>query len=98
MNYDIGNSASLGFDPVAELDSYGASSDIHIKDRVCGGCSVVLGEGDANFDCFFGRLMEFDCSGPSIMRAYRDDVSLWWHQLNVQGVRGTIYLRILKSQ
>ena len=31
VNYDIGNSASLGFDPVVELDFYGDQiSDIHI--------------------------------------------------------------------
>ncbi|MCW9030134.1 MAG: sugar phosphate isomerase/epimerase, partial [Gammaproteobacteria bacterium] len=35
VNYDIGNSASLGFDPVEELNAYGDRiSDIHIKDRV----------------------------------------------------------------
>jgi L-ribulose-5-phosphate 3-epimerase len=74
VNYDIGNSASLGFDPVAELDSYGdLISDIHIKDRILGGNSVVLGEGNADFDRFFDKLAEFDYSGPFIMQAYRDD-------------------------
>ena len=85
MNYDIGNSASLGFDPVAELDSYGDHiSDIHIKDRIRGGGPVVLGEGAVNFDRFFSKLREFDYSGPFIMQAYRDDegVSVFKKQLD----------------
>ncbi len=85
VNYDIGNSASLGFDPVAELDSYGdLISDIHIKDRVLGGGSVVLGQGDANFDRFFDKLTAFDYSGPFIMQAYRDDegISVFKKQLD----------------
>ena len=85
VNYDIGNSASLGFDPVAELDSYGdLISDIHIKDRVLGGGSVFLGQGDADFDRFFYKLTEFDYSGPFILQAYRDDegVSVFKKQLD----------------
>ena len=74
VNYDIGNSASLGYDPVAELDAYGDRiSDIHIKDRVRGGGSVFLGKGSADFDRFFKKLREFDYSGPFIFQAYRDD-------------------------
>lgn len=74
VNYDIGNSASLGFDPVEELDAYGHRiSDIHIKDRTLGGGSVVLGQGNADFDRFFTKLKEFDYQGPFIMQAYRDE-------------------------
>ena len=54
VNYDIGNSAALGYDPIEELDSYGDKiSDIHIKDRTLNGGPVVLGEGDADFEKFF---------------------------------------------
>lgn len=74
VNYDIGNSASLGYDPAEELDAYGDRiSDIHIKDRKLHGGSVVLGEGDSDFDRFFGKLCEFNYRGPFIMQAYRDD-------------------------
>ena len=46
VNYDIGNSAALGYDPVEELAAYGHRiTDIHIKDRVRNGGSVVLGGG-----------------------------------------------------
>ncbi len=74
VNYDIGNSAALGFNPVEELEAYGDRiTDIHIKDRVLGGGPVTLGEGDADFQCFFQKLKEFDYRGPFIMQAYRDD-------------------------
>ena len=74
VNYDIGNSASLGYDPIEELDAYGSRiTDIHIKDRLLGGGPVTLGEGNANFDLFFNKLKEFGYQGPFIMQAYRDE-------------------------
>ena len=77
VNYDIGNSASLGFDPVEELEAYGTKiTDIHIKDRICDGGPVVLGTGNADFSIFFKKLKEFNYTGPFIMQAYRDDEGL----------------------
>jgi sugar phosphate isomerase/epimerase len=74
VNYDIGNSAALGYDPIEELDAYGGKiSDIHIKDRLRSSGPVVLGGGNADFDIFFKKLAEFDYQGPFIMQAYRDD-------------------------
>jgi L-ribulose-5-phosphate 3-epimerase len=74
VNYDIGNSAALGYNSVEELDAYGKRiTDIHIKDRMLGGGPVVLGQGVANFDAFFGKLNDFDYQGPFIMQAYRDE-------------------------
>ena len=74
VNYDIGNSAALGYDLVEELDYYGKRiTDIHLKDRVLGGGSVELGKGDADFYAFFNKLKEFDYQGPFIMQAYRDE-------------------------
>jgi L-ribulose-5-phosphate 3-epimerase len=74
VNYDIGNSASLGYDCIEELDYYGDRiTDIHIKDRLLNGGPVILGKGNANFDIFFDKLKEFDYSGPFIMQAYRDE-------------------------
>jgi len=74
VNYDTGNSASLGFDPADELACYGKRiSDIHIKDRVLGGGSVKLGTGAAWFERFFAALRPLEYSGPFIMQAYRDD-------------------------
>ena len=74
VNYDIGNSASLGFDIFEEFKLYGNRiSDIHIKDRELGGGSVVLGSGNANFNSFFEVFSTLDFKGPIVMQVYRDD-------------------------
>jgi len=74
VNYDIGNSAALGYNIIEELDAYGDRiTDIHIKDRVLGGGPVILGQGSADFGLFFNKLKEFDYKGPFIMQAYRDE-------------------------
>ena len=74
VNYDIGNSAALGYNSIEELDAYGDKiTDIHIKDRELGGGPVVLGQGNADFSSFFKKLSEFDYQGPFIMQAYRDE-------------------------
>lgn len=74
VNYDIGNSASLGYDPVDELNAYGSMiSVIHIKDRVFQGGPIELGKGSAKFSLFFSELKKFNYRGNFIMQAYRDD-------------------------
>ena len=74
VNYDTGNSAALGFDPSEELACYGELiSDIHIKDRMLGGSSVVLGTGNAQFERFSGALRSINYAGPFILQALRDD-------------------------
>jgi hexulose-6-phosphate isomerase len=54
MNYDIGNSASLGYNPDDEFKLLGKYlGSVHIKDRVFRGSTVPLGTGDAEFKkCF----------------------------------------------
>lgn len=77
VNYDTGNSASLGYDPIEELACYGTRiTDIHIKDRILGGGSVLLGTGDTQFKRFFDALRPLNYSGSFIMQAYRDDEGL----------------------
>jgi L-ribulose-5-phosphate 3-epimerase len=74
INYDTGNSASLGFNLSEEFNTYGEFiSDIHIKDRLLNGGSVFFGEGDANFDLFFKELKKLKYNGPIIFQLYRDD-------------------------
>ncbi len=74
VNYDTGNSASLGYDPKKEFESYGSRiSDIHIKDRKLKGGSVLLGTGDTDFKSFFKVLASLDYDGPFILQAFRDD-------------------------
>jgi L-ribulose-5-phosphate 3-epimerase len=85
VNYDTGNSASLGYDPLEEFACYGTRiSDIHIKDRKLGGGSVILGTGDTNFENFFKALEKLNFTGPFIMQVFRDDegVSVFKQQLD----------------
>jgi L-ribulose-5-phosphate 3-epimerase len=74
VNYDTGNSASLGYDPIQEFESYGTRiSDIHIKDRKLNGGSVLLGTGDADFKSFLKALATLNYDGPFVMQAFRDE-------------------------
>ena len=74
VNYDTGNSASLGYDILEEFEAYGEKiSDIHIKDRKLNGGSVKLGNGDTDFDNFFKAVSSLCFEGPVILQAYRDD-------------------------
>jgi hexulose-6-phosphate isomerase len=74
INYDTGNSASLGYDPVRELSQYGAwICDVHIKDRLLGGSTVPLGTGDTRFEAFFPALREADYQGQIILQAAREE-------------------------
>lgn len=74
VNYDTGNSASLGYNLAEELAIYGDRiTDIHIKDRIFGGSSVELGSGNTDFDALFEALSKINYNGPFIMQAYRDD-------------------------
>jgi L-ribulose-5-phosphate 3-epimerase len=85
VNYDTGNSASLGYDPLEELACYGGRiSDIHIKDRIRNGGSVLLGTGDTQFERFFTALRTLHFTGPFILQAYRDEegVKVFLRQLD----------------
>tara|TARA_Y100001970_G_C14226843_1_gene856221 strand:- start:217 stop:1056 length:840 start_codon:yes stop_codon:yes gene_type:complete len=77
VNYDIGNSASLGYNYKDELSAYGFKiTDIHIKDRFIGGSSVLLGDGDADIKGFMKDIKKYNYSGQFIMQAYRDEKGL----------------------
>ena len=74
VNYDSGNSASLGFNPTEEFDAYGHRiTDIHLKDRTRNGGPVVLSEGDCDFDTLFALIASSEFDGPLVMQAFRDD-------------------------
>jgi L-ribulose-5-phosphate 3-epimerase len=77
VNYDIGNSAALGYDTEEELSVYGSRiTDVHIKDRTKGGGSVELGTGDADIEKSLSLLLDINYSGFFIMQAFRDDEGL----------------------
>lgn len=72
INYDIGNSAALGFDPNEEFDRYGDRIyNVHVKDRKLGGTTVPLGEGKANFKAVFSALADVGYSGNYILQTAR---------------------------
>jgi hexulose-6-phosphate isomerase len=82
-NYDIGNSASLGFDPVEEIDAIGSRIlNVHIKDRKLGGTTVPLGTGDADIRLSLSRLSEINYLGG----------------ITIQAARGTDDIEVAKSQ
>ncbi len=77
VNYDIGNSAANGYDPIEEFKAYGEKiTDLHIKDRLFGKGSVILGNGDADIPKTFELLLKYDYEGIIIFQAYRDDEGL----------------------
>ena len=72
INYDTGDSASLGHDSIEQLNLNGKSIfNIHIKDRKYKGNTVPLGEGDFEFDKFFKRLKKTHYRGNFILQTAR---------------------------
>ena len=77
VNYDTGNSASLGFILEEELVAYGNRiSDLHIKDRLRSGGSVILGTGDFYIEGFFSKFDLGKFKGPVILQCFRDSEGL----------------------
>jgi len=74
-NYDIGNSASLGFDPDEELTLLGPwLGSVHVKDRVLNGATVALGTGNADFPTCFRLIKAAGYARPFILQAARGNV------------------------
>jgi L-ribulose-5-phosphate 3-epimerase len=95
INYDIGNSAALGFNPAEEFAAYGARVvNVHVKDRVLGGTTVPLKTGSADFDAVFAALAQKNYQGnfilqtaravdgnhTEVLRSYRDMTQQWMQQ------------------
>ena len=72
VNYDSGNSSSLGYHPRDEFAQYGSRvGSVHIKDRVLGGGTVPLGTGNADLPALFDVLRAVGYSGDFILQAAR---------------------------
>ena len=85
VNYDSGNSSSLGYDPQEEIAAYGDRiGSVHIKDRVRGGGTVPLGTGDANIPVLLSELFRIGYKGDFVMQIARGEVGkeLAWIQQN----------------
>ena len=72
INYDIGNSASLGFNVDEEFNAYGDRIlNVHIKDRLLNGTTVPLGDGSAEFEKVFYQLSKIGYKGNYILQTAR---------------------------
>jgi len=72
VNYDSGNSSSLGYAPRAEFAAYGERvGSVHIKDRLLGASTVPLGTGDADFPALAECLRKVAYKGDFILQVAR---------------------------
>jgi L-ribulose-5-phosphate 3-epimerase len=72
VNYDSGNSASLGYCVDEEFAAYGHRiGSVHIKDRVLGGGTVPLGTGNADLASVFKRLAGLGYRGDFVLQIAR---------------------------
>jgi L-ribulose-5-phosphate 3-epimerase len=89
VNYDSGNSASLGYDSAEEIAAYGERiGSVHIKDRVRGGGTVPLGSGNANIPVLFSHLFRIGYRGDFVMQIARAEpgMELDWIRKNREGI------------
>ena len=72
INYDIGNSASLGLDPLEEFKFIGDRIlNVHVKDRVRNGTTVPLGQGNADFNTVYSLLKSHNYDANYILQTAR---------------------------
>jgi L-ribulose-5-phosphate 3-epimerase len=72
VNYDSGNSSSLGYAPQEEFAAYGERvGSVHIKDRRLGASTVPLGTGDADFPALSEGLRKVAYKGDFILQVAR---------------------------
>ncbi len=72
VNYDSGNSASLGYHPFDEFRAYGSRvGSVHIKDRIKGGGTVALGSGNVDFPALGESLKKINYTGDFILQVAR---------------------------
>jgi hexulose-6-phosphate isomerase len=91
VNYDSGNSASLGYSPANEFAAYGDRiGSVHIKDRVLNGGTVPLGTGNTDFAALFSCLEKIEYRGDFTLQVARgtpgDEVA--WAKQNLAFIRG----------
>lgn len=72
VNYDVGNSASFGFDSIDEFQAYGSRIiNIHVKDRLFNGTTVPLGTGAADLNSVFLEISRIKYEGNFILQTAR---------------------------
>jgi len=74
INYDMGNSAAVGFDPKDEIKAYGRRIlNVHVKDRLLHGTTVPLGQGNADIQKVIEELNSIGYNGNFILQTARAD-------------------------
>lgn len=74
INYDTGNSASLGFNPQEEFDLYGKRiMNIHLKDRLLNGPTVPISQGNVDFQLIFNLVARNGYGGNFILQTARSN-------------------------
>lgn len=80
-NYDIGNSAGMGFNQTEELTILAPwLGSVHVKDRVKGGGTVPLGTGNADIPGCFDKIRDANFARWFILQVARDvegDETAW---------------------
>jgi L-ribulose-5-phosphate 3-epimerase len=72
INYDIGNSAALGYDCGEEVSAYAPRIlNVHVKDRVRGGTTVPLGTGAAELSKAIRLIEQAGYSGQYVLQTAR---------------------------
>ena len=101
VNYDSGNSASLGYSVAEEFSAYGDRiGSVHIKDRLLGGGTVPLGNGNADLNAVFSGLGKLGYRGDYVLQIARsipgDEVN--WITQNRLWVESSIKAGIVVPQ
>ena len=91
VNYDSGNSCSLGYRPEEEFQAYGSRiGSVHIKDRLVGGGTVPLGNGGVDFAALRECLGVINYRRDFVLQAARGEpgAEIAWSRANRQFVSG----------
>ena len=94
VNYDSGNSGSLGYLPAAEFEAYGERiGSFHIKDRKLGGGTVPLGTGDVDFHSLRSALIDVEYQGDFVLQVARGQPGDELHWMRVSAATAENWLR-----
>ena len=76
INYDMGNSASMGLDPVSEISLYGSYiKNVHVKDRPRDGTNCLLGKGSVDFKTVIREFKNLKYNGKFVLQTGRSEVN-----------------------
>lgn len=94
VNYDSGNSGSLGYSPIEEFEAYGERiGSFHIKDRKLGGGTVPLGTGDVDFSSLRSALIDVEYQGDFVLQVARGQPGDELHWMRASAATAENWLR-----